>query len=169
MGIGKTLVVLKWVSKYFLFLAKLEGERRPFLEGARIDLSSKPSLTYGGNVYYCKSKCSSSSFDSACENREHLVSFQSKSVKLLFQMIVQVNSVLGQTEGERKSFNYSRAWSSKICGKIPGPVKRILLSTKWRSNNYLELPRENVSGIRKSSQKQPSCPKNMKLNITKAA
>ena len=41
-------------AKYILFLAKLKGEKRPFLEGASIDLSSKVSLTYGGNVNHYK-------------------------------------------------------------------------------------------------------------------
>ena len=41
--------------KYILFLVKLKGEERPFLEEASIDLSSKLSLTYGGNVNHYKS------------------------------------------------------------------------------------------------------------------
>ena len=34
----------------------------------------------------------------------------------------------------------------KFCGYIPGPFERGLLSPRRRSNNYLELPRENGLG-----------------------
>ena len=54
-GIGNTLVALKCVLKCILFLAKLKVERRPFLEGASIRLSSKLPLTYGDNVNHYKS------------------------------------------------------------------------------------------------------------------
>ena len=43
------------IAKYILFLAKLKGERRPFLEGASTDSSSELSPTYGGNVNHYKS------------------------------------------------------------------------------------------------------------------
>ena len=35
---------------------------------------------------------------------------------------------------------------NKFCGQIPGLAKRVVLSSRRRSNNYLELPRENISG-----------------------
>ena len=34
----------------------------------------------------------------------------------------------------------------KFCGQIPGLAKRVVLSSRRRSNNYLELPTENISG-----------------------
>ena len=37
-------------AKYFLFLVKLKGKGRPFMEGKSIDLKSKLSLTYRDNV-----------------------------------------------------------------------------------------------------------------------
>ena len=45
------------------------GRRKAFVEWTRIDLASKPSLTFGGNVNYYK--CLSSYSYSACGNREH--------------------------------------------------------------------------------------------------
>ena len=45
------------------------GRRKAFFEWTRIDLASKPSLTFGGNVNYYK--CLSSYSYSACGNREH--------------------------------------------------------------------------------------------------
>ena len=60
----------KWVPKYILFLAKLKGERRPFWS---IDLSSKLSLTCGGNVNYYKSV-----------HHPHPGNFQNKSVNSPF-------------------------------------------------------------------------------------
>ena len=41
-------------AKYILFLAKLKGEGRSFLEGASIDLSSRLSLAYEGNLTIIK-------------------------------------------------------------------------------------------------------------------
>ena len=49
------MVAFKSVPKYIPFLTKVKGVGRTFLEGASIDLSSKLSLTYGGNVNHYKS------------------------------------------------------------------------------------------------------------------
>ena len=43
------------MPKYLLFLAKYERRRKTFLEWTSIDLSSKLSLTCGGNLNYYKS------------------------------------------------------------------------------------------------------------------
>ena len=42
------------MSMYIIFLTKVRREGKPFLEGTSIDLSSKLSLTYGGNVNHHK-------------------------------------------------------------------------------------------------------------------
>ena len=84
MGIAKSLIALKLVPKYVLFLAKLKEEGRPFLEGISTDLSSKLSLTYGGNLTIIN-KVLSSSFYSVCGNREHPGSFQNKIVSSSFK------------------------------------------------------------------------------------
>ena len=44
-------------AKYIPLRAKLKGVGRPFLEGQSIDLSSKLSLRYGGNVNHYKIVC----------------------------------------------------------------------------------------------------------------
>ena len=54
-----------------------EGRRKVFLEWASIDLSSKLSLTCGGNVNYFKSVLHSIS---TRENKEHPSNFQNKPV-----------------------------------------------------------------------------------------
>ena len=84
MGIAKSLIALKLVPKYVLFLAKLKGEGRPFLEGISTDLFSKLSLTYGGNLTIIN-KVLSSSLYSVCGNREHPGSFQKKIVSSSFK------------------------------------------------------------------------------------
>ena len=95
-------------AKYILFLHKLKVEGRPFLEVISIYLSSKPSLTYGGNVNHYKSVHHPlSPLPVGIGNT--LAAFKSISKKaqiskLFIQMSFQVYSLLGQSEGERKSF-----------------------------------------------------------------
>ena len=84
-------------AKYILFLAKLKGEGRPFLEGASIYLSSKLSLSCGDNVKHCKSVHHPlSTLPVGIGNT--LAAFIIN--KLFFQMSVQVYSLLGKTEIE---------------------------------------------------------------------
>ena len=54
-----------------------EVTRKAFLEWASIDLSSKLSLTCGGNVNYFKNVLHPIS---TCENKEHPGNFQNKLV-----------------------------------------------------------------------------------------
>ena len=72
-----------------------EGERKAILEWKSIDISLQLTLTCG--VYY-------KSDHNPITTREHLGSFQKKNSKLYFQLSVQVYSLLGQTEGEWKTF-----------------------------------------------------------------
>ena len=58
-----------------------EGRRKIFLEWTSIDLSSKLSLTCGGNVNYYKSVHHPIP---TRENREHPGNFQNKSVSSAF-------------------------------------------------------------------------------------
>ena len=58
-----------------------EGRRKIFLEWISIDLSSKLSLTCGGNFIYCKSV---HHLISTRGNREHPCNFQKKSVNFPF-------------------------------------------------------------------------------------
>ena len=85
----------KWVPEW--------SERDAFLKWTSIDLSSKLSLTYGGNVNYYKSvhhpipKLWLWEQGTSCQ-------FSKQISKLSFQWSVQIYSVLGQTQGERRPF-----------------------------------------------------------------
>ena len=93
-------------ANYIVFLTKVKRERRPFLERARIDLSSKLSLTYGINVNHYKSVHHPlSNMPVRIGNTRQL---SEQISKLFFQVSVQVYSLLSQTEGERKTF--FRGW-----------------------------------------------------------
>ena len=73
-----------------------EGRKKAFFEGGKHRfLSSKLSLTYGGNVNHFKNVHHLSVY-SACGNREHLTVFKTNQY-------IQVYS-LGQNEGVRKAF-----------------------------------------------------------------
>ena len=50
-GIRNIMIAIKRGPKFILFFAKLKGEGRSSLEGGSIVLSSKLSVTYGGNSY----------------------------------------------------------------------------------------------------------------------
>ena len=78
-----------------------EGKRKTFFKWKSMDLSYQISLTCGANVNYYKSVDHSIP---TCENREHPDNFQNKSGSSAFIWGVQVYSLLGQTEGERKAF-----------------------------------------------------------------
>ena len=95
MGIGNTQEAFKTnqsvllsseLARCILLLAKSNGERRCFLDGASIDLSSKLSRTYQGNVNHDKKYLSFSSY-SVRGNREHPVKFQNKSVSFSFKWV----------------------------------------------------------------------------------
>ena len=89
----------KWVPKYILSLAKLKREGRLFWNRKALDWSYELSLTCGGNVNYYRSVYHPIP---TRENREHPNNFQNKSI--CFQLNIQVYSLFGQTEGERKTF-----------------------------------------------------------------
>ena len=104
-------------ANYIVFLTKVKTERRPFLERARIDLSSKLSLKYGINVNHYKSVHHPlSNMPVRIGNTRQL---SEQISKLFFQVSVQVYSLLSQTEGERKTF--FRGW------KKWGYIVRLLL------------------------------------------
>ena len=94
---------LKWVPKYILFLAKLKVEGRPFLKLASIDLFSKLPLTYRGYVNdYESVHHPLSTLPVGIGNTKTVVK---KISNLLFQISVQVYSLLDQTErGEEGLF-----------------------------------------------------------------
>ena len=75
---------------------------KDFLKWTSIDLSSKLSLTYVGNVTYNKSVHHPTPTLPVGTGKT-LAIFKQIS-KLSFQLSVQIYSLLGQTEGERKTF-----------------------------------------------------------------
>ena len=74
------------------------------MEGARIDLSSKLSLTNGGNVNHYKSVHHPLSA-SPVEIGNTLAAFKKIKEALLSFECPGIFSLLGQTEGERKTFS----------------------------------------------------------------
>ena len=91
------------MPKYILFLAKLKVEGRPFLKLASIDLFSKLPLTYRGYVNdYESVHHPLSTLPVGIGNTKIVVK---KISNLLFQISVQVYSLLDQTErGEEDLF-----------------------------------------------------------------
>ena len=79
-----------------------EGRRKAFLEWTRLDLSSRLSLTHGGNVTIIK--CSSSYSYSACGNREHPGNFQNKSVSSPFSWMSSYILFLAKLKRRGRSF-----------------------------------------------------------------
>ena len=74
-----------------------------------IDLSSKLSLTYGGNVTYYKSVHHPT--PTLPVGTGNTWQFSKQVSKLSFQLSVQIYSPLGQTEGERKAiFGGCKNW-----------------------------------------------------------
>ena len=99
-----TWYLQKQISKLFFQMSAqvyslpspTEGRKKAFFGGGKHRfLSSKLSLTYGGNVNHFKSVHHLSVY-SACGNREHLTVFKTNQY-------IQVYS-LGQNEGVRKAF-----------------------------------------------------------------
>ena len=86
---------MKWVPKW--------SEREGLFEVDSIDLSSKPSLTYGGNGNYYKKNWSSCSY-SACGNREKPDNFQNKSVDSHFIWVFRYILFLPKLKGKEKPF-----------------------------------------------------------------
>ena len=85
-----------------MFLVKLKGEGRPFLEWTSIYLSSKLSFACGGNVNFYKSVHHPiPTLPVEMQNTQAI--FKTNQQPHL-QMSVQVCSVLGQSKGERKVF-----------------------------------------------------------------
>ena len=70
------------MPKYILFLAKLKGEGKPFLEWKIKDLSYELSLTYEGNVNHYKSVHHPIPNR---ENRGHPGNFRNKLVSSAFR------------------------------------------------------------------------------------
>ena len=154
------------MSRYILFLVKLKKRERPFLEGARrvVALWDYP--------------------------QEHLVAIRDGNVCpfVKFETVLPLLCCLLDPLANK----HCRAWSSMInlwidsrtCQKY-----RILLSARQRSNNYLELSKENVLENKMLShwpsftwkffmiwfhkirnlifQKQLSCPRNMYWTLKK--
>ena len=79
-----------------------EGRRKAFLEWTSIDLSSKLSLTCGGNVNYYRSVHSYSY--SACGNREHPGNLQNKSVRSPLNWVSRYILFLTKVRGRGRSF-----------------------------------------------------------------
>ena len=88
-------------AQVYSLLGQTKEEKRAFFGGGMIYLFSKLCLTDGLMLNIIK--CSSFSFYSPHENREHLGSLQNVLVSFSFKC-VQVYSILTQTERERKAF-----------------------------------------------------------------
>ena len=95
------------ISKVFtiLCLLCLCGNRvGNTLVAFKTNLSSKLSLTYGGNVNYYKSVILSSYSYSACGNREHVGNFQNKSVSSPFNRVSRYILFLPKLKGKERPF-----------------------------------------------------------------
>ena len=68
---------------------------KAFLKLASIDLSSRLSLTYGGNVNYCVTTCG---------NKEHLGNFQNKSAKSPFKWVSRYILFWFKLKGKERHF-----------------------------------------------------------------
>ena len=79
-----------------------EGRKKALLEWTSIGLSSKLSVTYRGNVN-CYKRVHHSIPTLPVEIGK-LLQFSKQVSKISFQLSVQVYSLYGQTEGERKGF-----------------------------------------------------------------
>ena len=79
------------------------------------DLSSKLSLTYGGDVTYYKSVHYPIPIP---------LEFSKQISKLFFQLSVQIYSLLGQTEGKERPF---------LEGARRGPHCKIIRKSTWLS------------------------------------
>ena len=90
-------------AKYILFLAKLKGEGKPFLEGTSIDLSSKLSLIHM-RVMLTIIRVFINPFLLCLWEKRTPWQLSKQISKLFFQMSVQVYSPLNQSEGESKTF-----------------------------------------------------------------
>ena len=132
----------KWVPKYILFLTKLHGETRSFLEWASIVLSSKLSLTCRVTLTIIKMPIIR--FLLCLLKQTAPWQFSKQISKILFEMSVQVYFLLGKTEGERKS----------ILGgyKMVGCIMRLLP----RTGGYYKIQKKSLflCNLKKS---HPSC------------
>ena len=89
------------MPKYILFLAKLKGEGKPFLEWKIIDLSYEQSLTYEYNVNHYKSVHHPIP---TRENRGHLDNFQNKPVSSAFRRVSRYILVLDTLKEKGRPF-----------------------------------------------------------------
>ena len=89
------------MPKYILFLAKLKGEGKPFLEWKIIDLSYEQSLTYECNVNHYKSVHHPIP---TRENRGHLDNFQNKPVSSAFRRVSRYILVLDTLKEKGRPF-----------------------------------------------------------------
>ena len=89
----------KWVPKYILFLAKLKGEGRPFWSGQAYIYPLNYLLHVGVMLNIIKVFII---LFLLCL-WEYGTRFLKQISKLSFQMSVQVYSLLGETEGEKKT------------------------------------------------------------------
>ena len=114
----------KWVPKYILFLAKLKGKGRPFLEWTSIYLSSKLSLTCGDILTI--SKIFVTLFLLCPANREHLRNFQNKSVSSLFDWVSRYILFLAKLKKRGRPFFESarKDWHCEINPRALGCHKK---------------------------------------------
>ena len=92
----------QWSPQVYSVPGQAEGRKKAFLELTSIDLFSKLSITCGGNVNYCKS-VHHPIHTMPVGIGNTLAIFKTKQ-KTLLSVSVQVYSLLGQTEEERKAF-----------------------------------------------------------------
>ena len=102
-------------SKYIPFLAKLTGERRPFLNG-KAKTYPKNCLLHVG-VLLTVIKVFVTLFLLVGIGNNLVIS--KKINKLYFQLSVQIYSLLGQTEGEKRAFFEGCKKGDQIVGLPP--------------------------------------------------
>ena len=106
-----------------------------FLKWTSIDLSSELSLTYGGNVIYHKSVHLILFLLCLWEQRKPW-QFSKQISKLSFQLSVQIYSLLGQTEGERKAFFGGFKKGDHIVRLSP---RALDCHKRWKSLSFCEI------------------------------
>ena len=109
-----------------------EGRRKAFLEWTSIDLSSKLSLTCGGNVI----KVLIIIFLLFLWEKETTCQFSKQISKLSFQLSVQVYSLLGKTEGKMKAFFGGCKKGSHI---VRLPPRALGCHKRWKSLSFCEI------------------------------
>ena len=111
-----------------------EGRKKAFLEGTIIDLSSKPSLTCW--VMLTIIKVFIILFLFCLKERGTPWQFSKQISKLSFQLSLQVYSLLGQTEEERKAFFGGCKKGGHI---VRLPSRALECHKRWKVSSFVKF------------------------------